>query len=276
MDQTILDLSRPLIIPDWGALVGLIPGILAIVFVLWFALACRAFATAGPTRRASPARIEPPTAARAPHAGAVVRPDPRRRRSRRAVRGPGVRRRGLGASASWSWSPRSLLVGPAKRCATTTHLEPAQTLPAVVRDGRRRASTCRGRRSGRSSGPSASAPCSAASSSAGWLLAVGRHRPGHRRSSAGSATPGRNTSRPRKPTGPAISRTSPTHACRRAVSAVFGAAVRAAVVIQAGIIPPAVGGAAAGARTARPAASAAPGRLVPRATAPVRRQRTSQ
>ena len=55
--KTLTDLLAPLVTPDWGALVGLIPGILAIFFVVWFALTLRAFATAGPTRRA-PARIE--------------------------------------------------------------------------------------------------------------------------------------------------------------------------------------------------------------------------
>jgi plastocyanin len=58
--KTLTDLLTPLVTPDWGALVGLIPGILGILFVVWFALTLRAFATAGPTRRA-PARIEPLT-----------------------------------------------------------------------------------------------------------------------------------------------------------------------------------------------------------------------
>jgi plastocyanin len=58
--KTLTDLLAPLVTPDWGALVGLIPGLLAILFVVWFVLTLRAFATAGPTRRA-PARIEPLT-----------------------------------------------------------------------------------------------------------------------------------------------------------------------------------------------------------------------
>ncbi len=56
--KTLTDLLAPIITPDWGALIGLIPMILAILFVAWFALTLRRFATAGPTRRA-PARIEP-------------------------------------------------------------------------------------------------------------------------------------------------------------------------------------------------------------------------
>ncbi len=56
--QSILDLLTPIIIPDWGALVALIPVGLAVVVVLWFLLTLRRFATAGPTRRA-PARVAP-------------------------------------------------------------------------------------------------------------------------------------------------------------------------------------------------------------------------
>lgn len=56
--QSILDLLTPIITPDWGALVGLIPVGLLLLVVLWLVLTIRTFATAGPTRRA-PARIEP-------------------------------------------------------------------------------------------------------------------------------------------------------------------------------------------------------------------------
>ena len=42
------------------------------------------------------------------------------------------------------------------------HNEPQQLLPAVVHTGPRRASTCRARRSGRSSAPSARQRCSGA------------------------------------------------------------------------------------------------------------------
>jgi plastocyanin len=56
--KTITDLLAPFVTPDWGALVGMIPVILGILFIVWFALMLRAYATAGPTRRAPP-RIEP-------------------------------------------------------------------------------------------------------------------------------------------------------------------------------------------------------------------------
>src|SRR5512141_355680 len=56
--QSILDLLSPIILPDWGALIGLMPIGLALLVALWFLLTIRRFATAGPTRRA-PARIDP-------------------------------------------------------------------------------------------------------------------------------------------------------------------------------------------------------------------------
>ncbi len=60
--KSILDLTSQFIIPDWGALVGLLPVFLGILVVLWFAWTIRRYATAGPTRRA-PARITPVTPA---------------------------------------------------------------------------------------------------------------------------------------------------------------------------------------------------------------------
>jgi len=56
--QPLLDFLTPIIVPDWGALIGLIPIGLLLLVLLWLALTIRAFATAGPTRRA-PARIAP-------------------------------------------------------------------------------------------------------------------------------------------------------------------------------------------------------------------------
>src|SRR6185369_15780555 len=58
--KAILDALTPLVIPDWGALIGLIPVGVAHLGVVWFALTLRRFATAGPTRRA-PARVDPVT-----------------------------------------------------------------------------------------------------------------------------------------------------------------------------------------------------------------------
>ncbi|HYN70397.1 MAG TPA: cupredoxin domain-containing protein [Candidatus Eisenbacteria bacterium] len=56
--KSILDILTPLVIPDWGALISLLPVFVAILVVAWFALTIRRFATAGPTRRA-PARVDP-------------------------------------------------------------------------------------------------------------------------------------------------------------------------------------------------------------------------
>ena len=56
--QPLLDFLTPIVVPDWGALVGLIPIGLLLLVVLWLALTLRAFASAGPTRRA-PARVTP-------------------------------------------------------------------------------------------------------------------------------------------------------------------------------------------------------------------------
>jgi plastocyanin len=56
--QQILDLLNPIIIPEWGGLVALIPIIVLVIVVAWFAWVMRRFATAGPTRRA-PARVPP-------------------------------------------------------------------------------------------------------------------------------------------------------------------------------------------------------------------------
>ena len=56
--QPLLDFLTPIVVPDWGALVSLIPIGLALLVVLWLLLTLRAFAGAGPTRRA-PARVKP-------------------------------------------------------------------------------------------------------------------------------------------------------------------------------------------------------------------------
>jgi plastocyanin len=58
--KALTDLLTPIVTPDWGALVGLIPIGLGVLVALWFALTLRKFATVGPVRRA-PARIQPVT-----------------------------------------------------------------------------------------------------------------------------------------------------------------------------------------------------------------------
>jgi plastocyanin len=56
--QPLLDLLTPIVVPDWGALVALIPIGLLLLVLFWLAITIRAWATAGPTRRA-PARVAP-------------------------------------------------------------------------------------------------------------------------------------------------------------------------------------------------------------------------
>jgi len=60
--KSILDLLSQIVIPDWGALIELIPIALLGLVLFFFALTIRAFASAGPTRRA-PARVAPVTPA---------------------------------------------------------------------------------------------------------------------------------------------------------------------------------------------------------------------
>lgn len=60
--DSLLGVAATFIIPDWSALLALIPVLLAILFIAWFAFTVRKFATLGPSRRA-PARIQPITPA---------------------------------------------------------------------------------------------------------------------------------------------------------------------------------------------------------------------
>lgn len=60
--DTLLGVAATFIIPDWRALIALIPIGLALLFIAWFVLTTRKFASLGPSRRA-PARIEPVTPA---------------------------------------------------------------------------------------------------------------------------------------------------------------------------------------------------------------------
>lgn len=60
--DTVLGVAAVFITPDWNALLALFPVLLGVLFVIWFALTARRWATLGPSRRA-PARIEPITPA---------------------------------------------------------------------------------------------------------------------------------------------------------------------------------------------------------------------
>ena len=54
----ILEISAKLVIPDWGALVALLPIILLVIVAIWLFVTVRRFVTAGPTRRGG-GRITP-------------------------------------------------------------------------------------------------------------------------------------------------------------------------------------------------------------------------
>jgi len=71
--QPLLDLAAVFITPDWNGLLALFPVFLAILFIAWFALTARGFATLGPRRRA-PARIAPITPATVHMPGASSAP----------------------------------------------------------------------------------------------------------------------------------------------------------------------------------------------------------
>ena len=68
--NSLIQFSTVFITPDWGALILLLPLILAVVVILYLAWTAFRFATAGPTSRgikglstATPARIHAPAAA---------------------------------------------------------------------------------------------------------------------------------------------------------------------------------------------------------------------
>jgi len=130
--QSILDLLSPIIIPDWGALVGLIPVGLAILVVLWFLLTIRRFATAGPTRRA-PARIAPIAPAHVHMPGGSPAP------ILVAIGGAGLFGGlvigGLALIVGVTVLIVTLLIWGREALRDYDHLEPATALPAVVHPG---------------------------------------------------------------------------------------------------------------------------------------------
>lgn len=130
--QSILDLLTPIIIPDWGALIGLIPVGLALLVVAWFLLTIRRFATVGPTRRA-PARIAPlppahlhmPGGSSAPILAAFGA----------AALFAGLVIGGLALLIGVTILIVTLLAWAREAFRDFEHLEPAPALPAVVHPG---------------------------------------------------------------------------------------------------------------------------------------------
>ena len=54
--HSFLKLIEPIIIPDWGALIALLPVGIALAVLLFFAWIAVRYLNAGPTRRAQPSR----------------------------------------------------------------------------------------------------------------------------------------------------------------------------------------------------------------------------
>jgi plastocyanin len=76
--HSLLKAIEPIVIPDWGALVNLLPVFLGLLVALWVASTVRRFATAGPTRRGrrrllpqAPAGLHMPGPSWAPVLGAL-------------------------------------------------------------------------------------------------------------------------------------------------------------------------------------------------------------
>jgi plastocyanin len=130
--QPILDLLTPIITPDWGALIGLIPIALLLVVLLWLALTIRAFATAGPTRRA-PARVAPVPPASLHMPGGSTAPILAALGA--AALFAGVVIGGLALLVGASILVVTLLGWGREALRDYDHLEPTRALPAVVHPG---------------------------------------------------------------------------------------------------------------------------------------------
>src|SRR5258706_9252952 len=127
--DTLLGVAAVFITPDWNALLKLIPVVLFVLFVAWFALTARKWATLGPTRRA-PARIQPITPASVHMPGGSLAPII-------LALGAGALFAGLILGGLWiavgvAALVVSLLVWLREAVRDYPHLEPAGRLPAVI------------------------------------------------------------------------------------------------------------------------------------------------
>jgi plastocyanin len=129
--QGLLDLASQVILPDWKGLVDLFPMVVLVLFIAWFALTVRKFATLGPSRRA-PARVEPVTPPTVHMPGGSVAP---------ILAALGA----MGLFAGLVFGGVILAIGTVLFVATLiwwlregmrdyAHLEPPQRLPAVIRE----------------------------------------------------------------------------------------------------------------------------------------------
>ena len=130
--QPLLDLLQPIVVPDWGALVSLIPVGLALLVILWLLYTVRRFATAGPTRRA-PARLAPVPPASIHMPGGS--PAPILAAFGAFALFAGLVIGGLALILGATVLVLTLLIWAREALRDYEHLEPATTLPAVVHPG---------------------------------------------------------------------------------------------------------------------------------------------
>lgn len=130
--QTVLDTLSIFVMPDWKTIIAFLPFVLAVLFLAWFALTLRRFATLGPSRRA-PARIEPLTPAGVHMPGGSTAP---------ILVAIGAAALFLGLVLGGIWLAAgalvtilTLLVWMRDALRDYDHLEAASTLPAVIHEG---------------------------------------------------------------------------------------------------------------------------------------------
>jgi plastocyanin len=129
---SLLDLASIFVMPDWKALILLIPVGLALLFAVWFLLTARKFATLGPRRRA-PARIEPVTPEGIHMPGGSASPI-------LVAFGAGVLFAGLVVGGVGLWIGVTVLVATLlvwfrEAMRDYDHIESTQRLPAIIHDG---------------------------------------------------------------------------------------------------------------------------------------------
>jgi plastocyanin len=130
--QTLLDFASQVFIPDWRALIGLLPIALALIVAVWALVTVRKFASVGPTRRA-PARIEPITPPSVHMPGGSVAP-------LMVALGAGLLFTGLvvGGIALWIGviaMIATLLVWFREAMRDYDHIDPSPALPAIIHEG---------------------------------------------------------------------------------------------------------------------------------------------
>ena len=130
--DSLLEVASVFVMPDWRALVALFPIVLALLFVGWFLLTARKFATLGPRRRA-PARIQPLTPPDVHMPGGSLAPI-------FVAFGAGALFLGLILGGLALWLGVLLLVLTLlwwfrEAMRDYDHLEPTTRLPAVIHEG---------------------------------------------------------------------------------------------------------------------------------------------